>query len=120
MKIHELVLSSEVAAHLQALLATGRDAVLLGREFGGARIVTAGLPAPTDEAGWTRLDGLQYGLIGMLGNPPSGESLRRLLPGDIVLEAEPDMDPSSWRARVMDWTGPADETVLRDVPVTVA
>ena len=120
MRIHEVVLSPEVAGHLQFLLAMGKDVVLLGREFGGARIVTAALPVPGEGEGWDRLRALRHGPIGILGAPPGEEAAGRLLPGDILMEATPDSDPSDWRANVLEWTGPADETVLRQVPITVA
>jgi len=119
MRIHEVQLTEEMAARLGAWAKDGSSAVLLGREFGGAVVLTGAVPVPGDEAGWEDLRCLRHGPVGLLGSPPPSEERGRLLPGDILLDVSAGMSHTDWEVHTLDWTGPGKEHRLKTVPLRV-
>ena len=135
MRIFEVILSEEVSTLLRQFAGLDCEVVLLGREFGGARVVTGAVPAPASAEAWEQLHRLSEGPIGYLdtGRPkpfdklragrPEGSSVelgsRDSLPGDILLDMHPEEDPSGWKAQVLEWSGLAEESDWREISVTV-
>jgi len=119
MRVHEVQLTEEMAARLAAWARSGSAAVLLGREFGGAIVLTGAVPVPGDEEGWEDLRCLRHGPVGLLGSPPPPKDVGRLLPGDILLDASAGMLHTDWEVHTVDWTGPGDEHGLKAVPLRV-
>jgi hypothetical protein len=109
MIVKEIVTDRETAEVLSAFAQPGGEAVLLGREIGGAVVVTGAVPVPTGEEGWERLRALRHGPVGALltggGLPAPGAPF---LPGDVVVLAAPGSEPSTWTCHALAWEGPAD------------
>jgi len=121
MKVEEVLTDPGTAEALRLFAERGEEALLLGRELGGAVIVTAAAPLPADEESWERLRGLRHGPVGRLrlsgGLPPPGDPF---LPGDVILLAARGTDPSSWPAHALGWTGPGDACRWVAVPFSPA
>lgn len=120
MRIFEVILSEEISTLLHQFAGLDREVVLLGREFGGAQVVTGAVPAPESDQDWEQLQGLSNGPIGSLDTTAVGANSRVPLPSDILLKILPEKDPSFWTAQVLEWSGQADQSVWREIPVTVA